>query len=78
MIWQVAGYSIGLFQRIAAGDAGVQAAQGHKAVHGADVGAIGLVVREDITDRVVPIGPGPPAPLFQGARWEDVSLVFIL
>jgi len=60
-----AGHSKILLQRIAARNARLQAAQGHEAAHGANVGVISFLVAEVLADRVIATRPGPPDPFGQ-------------
>jgi len=70
------GHSGILLQRIAARNARLQAAQGHEAVHCADVHAVGLAVSEDLADRVALAGLCPPASLFQGGALGGCEFSF--
>jgi len=71
-----AGHSDRLTKRTAAGDAGLQAAQGDQAVHGTDMCAVGLLVVEDLANRVIASWPGPTNPFGQCSLlgWADLLL----
>ena len=71
-----AGHSDRLTKRTAAGDAGLQEALGHKAVHGADMCAVGLLVAEDLSYRAIAAWHGPPNPLCQCSLlgWANLLL----